>query len=130
MIALDTNLLARLLLRDDPVQHARVRSLLETGQVFTAPVTVLVELVWVLEANGCNPTEVTRGLQLLLGLPNFRPPQAGAVRSALRAYVKGMDFADSLHLALSSGDDAFVTFDKAFVRKAARLALEPRVLQA
>ena len=82
MIALDTNLLARLLLRDDEAQHARVRALLQTGEVFTAPVTVLLELVWVLEANDCTPAEIERGMRLLLGLRNFRPQQADAVRAA------------------------------------------------
>lgn len=49
MIALDTNLLARLLLQDDAAQHAKVKALFKTRQIFTAPVTVLLELVWVLE---------------------------------------------------------------------------------
>jgi predicted nucleic-acid-binding protein len=130
MIALDTNLLARLLLRDDAAQHTRVKALLQSEQLFTAPATVLLELVWVLEANDCTATEVERGLLLLLGLPNFRPPQADAVRAALRAYVQGVDFADALHLALSSGDEALMSFDKGFVRKAARLGLAPPVVQA
>ena len=130
MIALDTNMLARLLLRDDAAQHARVKALLQTEEVFTAPVTVLLELVWVLEANDCTPAEIERGLLLLLGLRNFRPPQADAVRSALRSYATGVDFADALHLVLCAGDDAFMSFDKAFVRKAARFGLEPRVVPA
>lgn len=130
MIALDTNLLARLLLRDDAAQHARVRSLLETDQVFTSPVTVLLELVWVLEANDCTPAEIERGLNLLLGLRNFKPPQAHAVRQALQGYLHGMDFADALHLGLSASDDAFMSFDKAFARKAAKLGIAPRVATA
>lgn len=93
MIGLNTNLLARLLLRDDAAQHSRVRALLPTEQVFTTPVTVLLELVWVLEANDCTPAEIERGMQLLLGLRNFRPPEADAVRTALRAYAQGVDFA-------------------------------------
>jgi len=127
VIALDTNLLARLLLRDDVAQHARVKALLQTDQVFTAPVTVLLELVWVLEANGCAPADIERGLGLLLALPNFRPPQAEAVRAALRGYAQGIDFADALHLALSHADDAFVSFDKALARKAQKLGITPRV---
>jgi predicted nucleic-acid-binding protein len=130
MRALDTNLLARLLLRDDAAQHQRVKALLQTEQIFTAPVTVLLELVRVLEANDCSPLEIERGMLLLLGLPNFKPAQADAVRAALRAYAQGVDFADALHLALSSGDEAFISFDKGFVRKAARLGLAPRVVQA
>ena len=130
MIALDTNLLARLLLRDDAAQHARVKALLQTDRVFTAPVTVFLELVWVLEANDCTPTEIERGLNLLLGLGNFKPPQVDAVRGALRSYAQGMDFADALHLALSASDDAFMTFDKAFARRAAKLGIRPRVAAA
>lgn len=130
MIALDTNLLARLLLRDDPAQHERVKALLSTAEVFTAPVTVFLELVWVLETNDCTPDDIERGVSLLLGLPNFRPAQADAIRLALRAYAQGMDFADALHLALCQADDAMASFDKGFVRKAAKLQLTPRVVEA
>ncbi len=130
MIALDTNLLARLLLQDDPVQHARVKTLLARKQVFTAPVTVLLELVWVLEANDRTSGDIGRGLTLLLGLPNFKPAQADAIRQALTHYAQGIDFADALHLALCSDNDAFMTFDKAFVRKAKKLAATPTVQAA
>ena len=123
MIALDTNLLARLLLKDDAAQHARVKALLATDQVFTAPVTVFLEPVWVLEANDCPTANVSRGLELLLGLPNFKSGQADALHQALHAYAHGMDFADALHLALSQGEEAAMTFDKAFARQAIRLAL-------
>lgn len=130
MIALDTNLLARLLLRDDAAQHARVKALLRSDRVFTAPITVMLELVWVLEANDCTPAEIEHGLNLLLGLANFQPKQVDALRAALRGYAQGLDFADALHLALSAGDEAFASFDKALVRKATRLGLAPRVASA
>ena len=130
MIALDTNLLARLLLQDDKPQHARVKAMLASQQLLTAPVTVFLELVGVLEANDCTPVEIQRGLTLLLGLPNFKPVQADIVRAALGRYAQGLDFADALHLALSSADEAFMTFDKAFVRRAARLAVVPQVMAA
>ena len=88
---------------------------------------MFLELVWVLEANDCTPAEIERGLNLLLGLANFRPRQADELREALRGYAQGLDFGDALHLALSAGDDAFVSFDKAFARKATRLRISPRV---
>ena len=130
MIALDTNLLARLLLKDDAAQHARVEALLTTDQIFTAPSSVFLELVWVLEANDAAPADISRGLTKLLGLPNFSPPDANAIRQALRAYEQGMDFADSLHLALCSNNQAMMTFDKAFVRRASKLGLTPKVVTA
>lgn len=128
MIALDTNLLARLLLRDDKRQHARVLQLLAGRQDFTAPVTAMLELVWVLEVNGLATSDIVRGLNLLLGLPNFKPQQVDAFRLALAGYAHGLDFADALHLALSQGSQELATFDKAFARKAAKLGLLPRVV--
>ena len=128
MIALDTNLLARLLLRDDKRQHARVVQLLAGQQDFTAPVSVMLELVWVLEVNDCSAADIVRGLNLLLGLPNFKPRQADALRQALQGYAQGLDFADALHLALSHGSQELATFDKAFARKAGKLGLLPPVV--
>jgi predicted nucleic-acid-binding protein len=129
MIAVDTNLLARLLLQDDAVQHAKVKALFKTQKTFTAPTTVLLELVWVLESKGCTPTQIVQALTLLLGLPNFKPDQEAAVREALQGYAKGMGFADALHLSLSlsSGHDLFMTFDKAFARQATKLGKWPEV---
>lgn len=128
MIALDTKLLARLLLRDDKRQHARVVQLLAGQQDFTAPVSVMLELVWVLEVNDCSSADIARGLNLLLGLPNFKPQQADALRQALLGYAQGLDFADALHLALSHGSQELATFDKAFARKAGKLGWAPRVM--
>ena len=87
MKALDTNVLARLLLQDDAAQFKRAKALLGSGQVFTAPVTVMLELVWVLESNDCSSAEIAHALCMLLDLPNFRLAQADTVRAALGAYV-------------------------------------------
>ena len=122
MRALDTNVLARLLLRDDAAQYKRACALLASDQQFTAPVTVLLELVWVLESNDCTPAAIRQGVGLLLNLPNFTLPQADIVSAALDAYGEGLDFADALHLGLSSGVAAFLTFDKALVKKASKTA--------
>ena len=128
MIALDTHLLVRLLLRDDKKQHARVVQLLAGPNEFTAPVSVMLELVWVLEVNDCSTEDIVRGVNLLLGLPNFKPQQAAALRQALLGYAQGLDFADALHLALSHGSQELATFDKAFARKAGKLGLVPPVV--
>ena len=130
MIALDTNLLARLLLQDDAAQHKRAKALLKTQQTFTAPVTVLLELVWVLESRDCSAEQVALGLTALLDLPNFKPERSDALREALRSYAAGMGFTDALHLALSAGEQQFMTFDKAFARRAKKMGLKPDVVLA
>lgn len=128
MITLDANLLARLLLRDHAQQQAPVRQLLEQPQDFTAPVTVMLELVWVLEVNGCSADDIVQGLTLLLGLPNFEPAHPEALRRALQWYRQGMDFADALHLALSRASQQGSTFDKTFAIKTGLLGAAPEVV--
>ncbi|MGB4118513.1 MAG: type II toxin-antitoxin system VapC family toxin [Polaromonas sp.] len=130
MIALDTNQLARLLLKDDTAQHKKVKALFETRQIFTAPVTVMLELVWVLESRDISAAEIAAGLNALLNLPNFKPERVDALRQALRSYTSGTGFADALHLALSEGQEKFITFDKAFVKQSRKLELKPEVMLA
>ena len=127
MIALDTNMLARLLLKDDAAQYKRVKALFETRQVFTAPITVMLELVWVLESRDIAAPQIAMGLNALLSLPNFKPERLDALQVALRSYASGMGFADALHLALSEGQQKFLTFDKAFVKQSQKLELTPEV---
>ena len=130
MKALDTNLLARLLLGDDAAQLNRVKSLLALDESYTAPVTVMLELVWVLESYDCTREEIFRGLNLLLGLENFRPMQDVEIRRSLVLYESGMDFADALHLSLSRDAEQLLTFDKAFIKIARKKGLSEFVAPA
>jgi predicted nucleic acid-binding protein len=127
-IAVDTNVLARLLLNDHPAQHARARALLEQDELFTAPPTVMLELVWVLEANDCTREEISRALELLMCWPRFQPQDPEPLRLALAWYGQGLDFADALHLALGRGADCFASFDQALARGAARIGAVPPVV--
>ena len=130
MIALDTNILARLLLADDAAQLARVKTLLGKKQSYTAPITVMLELVWVLEANDCTPLEIERGINLLLGLANFQPGNPQELKQALAWYANGLDFADALHLALSHDAKQLVTFDKKFVKLAKKCGASLTMIEA
>lgn len=127
MIALDTNILARYLLNDDPEQSKLATRLLAQDRDYTASPTVILELVWVLKVNACTREEITRGLRLLLGLPNFKPREFEALCYAIRWHEEGMDFGDALHLAMSADDDGFCTFDKAFGKLAGNIGAMPEV---
>lgn len=127
MVAVDTNVLARLLLGDDAAQHRRAKALFKSSQTFTAPVTVMLELVWVLESYDCSTERIAAGLKVLLDLPNFKPAQIDALRQALNSYQQGMGFADAMHLALCADDKRLASFDKAFAKRAAKLGLMPVV---
>ena len=127
MIAFDTNVLARYLLTDDRKQAKIATALLEGQEQFTAPPTVILELVWVLESCDCARPDVVKGLRLLFGLPNFKPKEPEALWFALAWYEQGMDFGDALHIALSAKDEGFVTFDRALVKLAKKVGPVPQV---
>lgn len=127
MISLDTNILARFLLNDDAEQFRAAWELLSQPGPYTAPPTVILELTWVLKINGCSREEIAKGLRALIGLPNFIPEQFQAVLYALRWFESGMDFADSLHLALSNAQETLMTFDRDFAQAAIRAQAFPEV---
>lgn len=126
MIALDTNTLARYLLKDDLAQYRAALSMLGRRTAYTASFSVFLELVWVLEVNDCSRQEISKGLRCILGLPNFQPPQADALAWTLKWFNEGMDFADALHLALSKDADEFRTFDRDLIKTAARVGAFPK----
>jgi predicted nucleic-acid-binding protein len=125
MISLDTNVLARFLLNDTPAQAAAAESILSGKEKCTAPVTVFLELAWVLESCGCARDEIAGAIRLIFGMDNFTIQDLDILVSALQWYENDMDFADSLHLAMSAGCSEFKTFDKALVKASKKLATIP-----
>lgn len=122
MIAIDTNIIVRLLVADDPAQHALSTQVLREHDVYV-PDTVVLETEWVLRhAYRYTPALVVRGLRALFGLPNVHLAHAAAVAQALRWHESdGLDFADALHLAQCQHLDEMKTFDRRFVQRAAAL---------
>jgi predicted nucleic-acid-binding protein len=116
MIAVDTNVVVRLLVADDAAQARRAIALFGRGAVFI-PVTVLLETEWVLRgAYELERTQISRLLHLLLGLPGVEVAEPEAVMRALQRHAEGLDFADALHLALAGDVESFATFDRQLLR--------------
>jgi predicted nucleic-acid-binding protein len=125
MIALDTNVVLRILVTDNPAQSAKARDLLSRETV-SISATVLLETAWVLRSGYQFPAaEIARFLRALLGLPQMNVAEPALVAEALRCYEAGMDFADALHLAFAGEAARFATFDKRFAAKATRLKTRP-----
>ena len=126
MIALDTNVLARYLLADEPNQAKAARALIEDAKAeFWIPVTVVLELAWLLRVKKVPGDEIAARLRDLFTLHGVRVQMPEAVHQALRWTAQGMDLADALHLALSARADRFATFDDALVKQARKLAAHP-----
>jgi predicted nucleic-acid-binding protein len=124
VIALDTNVLVRFLVQDDPEQ-ARVAGeivdqLTEEATGFVSR-EVLVELVWVLErAYRLGRAEIAGALDGLLASTELVVEGADAIGSAVELYRNdGFGFADLMIVAAAqrAGATETVTFD----RRAARL---------
>lgn len=119
MIALDTNVLVRVLTRDDPAQAAMAADLMRSGDLFVCK-TVLLELEWVLRfAYGFDRVAIHGAIVRLLGFATLQVEDERAVAEALRGYEAGMDFADALHLSSSAPTvTEFATFDQGLAKKA------------
>ncbi len=122
MIAVDTNLLVRVLTNDDPIQARRALKILKSDDIFI-PKTVLLETEWVLRhAYEIERSDVIIGFQKLLGLPNVNAEDSDSIYQAISWYENKLDFADALHLASSRRCVSFATFDSSFIKKAQQVS--------
>jgi predicted nucleic acid-binding protein len=118
VIAVDTNVLVRLLTGDHPRQAARARRLFEAETIFV-PKTVMLETEWVLRRlYGKGKEEIRAALLAVVALPNVRCEDEAALLDALDWSGKGMDFADAVHLASSRSADGFASFDADLAKRA------------
>jgi len=121
MIAVDTNILVRAILGDDPKQSALARKTLENARDIVVPVTVLIELAWVLKSVGWNRNQIHQALAMLALQPAIRLDRSVEVLAALDDYKAGpADFADylALHLARALGARKLLTFDRKLAKAA------------
>jgi len=125
VIALDTNVLVRFLVQDDPLQAQAatkvIDQLTDESQGFVSR-EVLIELVWVLErAYRLGRAEIAVALDGLLSATELDIEGSDEVAPALELYRNdGFGFADLMIAAAArrAGAAELVTFD----RKAARFS--------
>lgn len=102
MKGLDTNVLVRYLVKDDPVQSEEAAAYITTHCSVSTPGfinrVVVCELVWVLEtAYRFQRGEIARVLEMILNTEEFQVEDHADTFAALQAYRDfRMDFADAL----------------------------------
>jgi len=124
MAALDTNVLLRFLLQDDAAQSAiatrLIRQALDAGETLYVPVSVALELEWVLRSRfKLDKAAVAQIFSGLLQTVELHFEATAAVEWALCEYERSAaDFSDCIHAALawSAGEQPLWTFDKAAAR--------------
>lgn len=118
-VGIDTNVLLRLLVDDDPEQRKAVLAFGQgLGHSFVGFVTLisLVEIDWALRKQyGFSKPESASALRKITQLRGVEVQSADTVVKALRGVENGVgDFADVLiaHLCLDAGCNHVVTLDK------------------
>ena len=116
-VTVDTNVLVRAVVQDDPVQSRRAAAVLRDASLIAVALPALCELVWVLrKVYGFHVSDVAQALRALMATANVamnRPAAAG-----LAILEAGGDFADGV-IAYEGNrleGETFVSFDKKAVR--------------
>ncbi len=118
MIAVDTNLIVRLVVMDDHNQLNIVRQIFDSQPVFL-PAIALLETVWVLtRVYGYSRDLVIASLDAVLAFGSVTLENEVQTRWAIDRYSCGADLADMLLLVASREQSAFATFDSRITRRA------------
>lgn len=130
MIAVDTNVLLRYLLADDPGQFRRARKLITSYRPALVTDVVLAETVWTLMGKryGFDKSKICVVVRALIGDQGFIFEDSQVIWSALKDYEgsrsiqgKSLDFSDALIArkaeyvaqAREAKFEGFFSFDKA-----------------
>jgi len=112
----DTNVLVRYIVRDEPTQAARASRELERGERFLVGSIVLCELVWVLETGyGFSRRDVAVTLERILATAQFEIEAKDLALGALDDFRRSTaDFSDCLlgRRNRAAGAAETVTFDR------------------
>lgn len=112
-VTVDTNVLVRALVDDDPAQAEAARRLLADATLIAVPVPVFCELAWVLRSRyQRSAAEVAEAIDMILDIDTVAA-DAAAVEAGLSFLRAGGDFADGVAAAQgqSMGGEVFTTFD-------------------
>lgn len=125
MIAVDTNLLVRYAMRDDPEQAARAASFLENHDCLVLR-SVVLETGWVLASGyGLSREQVVERIRHILCLPRVFTEGVEDVLRAIDWHERGMDLADAIHLSATlEAAESFATFDKGIEKAVKRIGIQ------
>ena len=113
-VAVDTNVLVRAVVRDDPVQARAAIKALTNAKLIAIALPCLCELVWVLRSvYGFQTADASAAIRALLAAANVAMNRP-AVEAGLSMLEAGGDFADGVTAYEGNwlGGETFISFDK------------------
>jgi predicted nucleic-acid-binding protein len=119
MLAVDTNVLVRLIVRDDPAQVSAAEKFVTKGAWVSQ--LVLAETLWVLDSVfELGREQVVKAVEMLLNHSHLTLQDADVVTTALGHYRKrsSVGFSDCLvlEIARKAGHIPIATFDRDFAK--------------
>ncbi|MCB9688192.1 MAG: type II toxin-antitoxin system VapC family toxin [Alphaproteobacteria bacterium] len=128
MMALDTNVLVRLITKDDATETRQAVTLLLAGGPFWVSRVVLLELGWVLSSKrgpyAWDRKRVSDALHVIASLEGVFVEDQDRTRRALTWHRAGLDLGDAMVRAATPDEHMVVTFDRRFVSDAATHGVE------
>ena len=113
-VSVDTNVLVRAAVRDDPAQANIATKVLTDAELIAVALPCLCEFVWVLlRVYGFQPADAAAAIRALLAAANVEVNRP-AVEAGLSVLEAGGDFADGVIAYEGNwlGGEIFVSFDK------------------
>lgn len=111
MKAIDTNVLVRYIVADQPDQTRTAEQVISAGVAI--PLTVLLETGWVLQSRyGFDRARLSDTVDRLFDVHSIRIENEASARQSIAVFRSGADWADAIHLAASIAYGTFVTFDR------------------
>ncbi|HWE86787.1 MAG TPA: type II toxin-antitoxin system VapC family toxin [Terracidiphilus sp.] len=129
-ITVDTNILVRAVVRDDPKQAAAAAKALRDSEIVAVTLPCLCEFAWVLRrVYRFRNDQIALAIEALLESSNVQTDRQ-AINVGLSALKSGGDFADGIiaHEGRWLGGETFVSFDKQAVSLVASQGEQARLL--
>jgi predicted nucleic-acid-binding protein len=124
----DTNILVRLLTRDDETQLRKAKLFVAENNCLVQT-TVVLELEWILRSvHRYSREQIAKALNMLMETEGLEIEDPMRLKSAVSGLADGLDFADSFHLAGAIDAAAFATFDRNLAKRASRSFTKPPVI--
>jgi predicted nucleic-acid-binding protein len=129
-VAVDTNVLVRAAVRDDPEQTVVATRIMARAEILVIAPSSLCEFAWVLRSvYGYRASRMAQAIRVLLAAGNVETNQP-AVEAGLAMLDAGGDFADGV-IAYEGrwlGAETFVSFDKKAVEMLKEQGVTARLL--
>jgi predicted nucleic-acid-binding protein len=128
MIAVDTNVLLRVLTRDDMRQFEIAMQFLSRHDC-RVQTSVVLELEWVLRSvHRYSPSQIADAFAVLFETGGLFIEEPERLEKAVEGLRNGIEFTDAYHLAGAVSCTSFATFDWPLMKRAPRTFDQPPLI--